>query len=107
MQLAHRVSYVVNNGKIDDGMFVLHKCDNKKCVNPNHLFLGTQKDNMMDKVAKNRQRKGELVPQAKLKVEQVLDIRKMQGTLQEIANKFGVSFQCVSLIKNNRRWSHV
>ena len=52
--LAHRVSWLANNGPIKDGMFVLHKCDNTSCSNPKHLWLGTYKDNIRDCVAKGR-----------------------------------------------------
>jgi hypothetical protein len=54
VQKAHRVSYTLNNSPIPDGMMVCHSCDNPSCVRPDHLFLGTQQDNMDDRMAKGR-----------------------------------------------------
>lgn len=57
---AHRVSYMVNNGRIPEGMVVMHSCDNPRCINPSHLFVGTQAENIQDSVSKGRMGKSRL-----------------------------------------------
>lgn len=97
---AHRYSWELFRGKIPDNINVLHKCDVRNCVNPSHLFLGTQKDNMRDCVKKGRHkippvRYGEQNHNSKLKrteVEQMRDLRKnSEMAYKEIAKLFGVS----------------
>ena len=98
----HRLSYIINNGEIINGLQVLHSCDNRLCVNPNHLFLGTIQDNMKDMVLKGRQNKakGENHGHAKLTNSQVYEIRNFKGNQKDIAKKYGVTQQTISKIKN-------
>src|SRR3990167_10773640 len=74
---SHRISWLIHHGNIPNNLWVLHKCDNPSCVNPNHLWLGTAKDNSQDRESKNRgnKLKGELSPVAKLTKKEVLYIR--------------------------------
>lgn len=106
---AHRVSWVLERGRIPDGLFVLHHCDNKLCVRPDHLFLGTQLDNIKDMFSKGRENKakGENHGHAKLSESLVKGIRASCGTHQEIANRHNVSRSTISLIKSGARWNHV
>lgn len=107
----HRLSYELCVGSIPDGMFVCHQCDNRACVNPGHLFLGTAGDNNADRHAKGRSRGarhfGETNPSSKLTAEKVREIRSCDGTQKEIAERFGIVFQTVSDIRRGRIWKHV
>lgn len=104
---AHRASYMAFKGDIPDGMYVCHTCDNVSCVNPDHLFLGSQKDNMQDMKNKGRSTFGEKNGQAKLTPLQILQIKAMKKTQQKIADCFGISRQLVGYIKSGKRWGHV
>lgn len=114
-QKAHRVSWIFSNGAIPEGLCVLHKCDNPACVNPSHLFLGTNADNVKDRNAKNRQshnmgRKGIEHSQAKLCNEQVVDIRILYyaGIAQnEIAKMYNVSPMLINRIVHRKLWKHI
>lgn len=112
LKRAHRLSWEIHNGPIPDGMSVLHKCDNPSCVNPEHLFLGTQLDNMRDKTAKGRgiYLKGEDAGRTKLTEKQVRQIRRMieEGKTQRaIAKEFSITHGAVHLIAKRINWSHV
>jgi hypothetical protein len=96
-----------HNGPIPEGLFVCHQCDNPACINLEHLFLGTDKDNMADKCSKFRHNYGEKVPSAKLKERDVLEIKNTLGTQQKIATKYGICRQNVGYIKSGKRWKHL
>lgn len=104
---AHRVSYELANGPIPAGMCVLHSCDNPPCVNPGHLSIGTQADNMTDRDAKGRGPKGELNPNSVLDWPRVRDIRSRHAageTCAAIARSMGVGKSNISMIVLNLRW---
>ncbi len=105
---AHRFSWELHNGKITGGLYVLHKCDNPRCVNPDHLFLGTQSDNHADMHAKkrNNQPKGSKSGMAKLDERSVSMIRKGGHTDSFFAKKFNVSRETIAYARK-RGWRHV
>lgn len=111
MLRATRVSFEMHVGPIPDGMFVCHKCDNPPCVNPDHLFLGTQLENMADCKAKGRHSFGVTYGEgnchSKLTDTQVRAIRASTGTFKEIAKRFGVSKSNVEFILKRKTWKHV
>lgn len=105
---AHRVSYEVFCGEIGEGLFVCHCCDNPKCVNPEHLFLGTHADNVADQVAKRRQVLGTVNGRAKLSEADVQAIRAAEGVTQkDLAARFGICRQQVSHIRTGKQWASV
>lgn len=110
--MAHRISYFLFRGPIPDGMSVLHTCDWTACVNPKHLFLGTNKDNYLDMRLKGRENKAKGVRHgmSKLTPEKVVAIRKRcsEGITQEnVAKEFNVSDSAVGFIMTGRTWRHV
>lgn len=104
--MAHRVSYKMYNGEIGL-MHVLHKCDCPSCVNPDHLFLGTDTDNKIDMENKGRRVRGSLSPMSKLTETDIISIResKMPGFV--IAKKYGVSQSVISRVKSKNSWKHI
>lgn len=148
----HRYSWVLHNGPIPDGLWVLHHCDNPPCIRPDHLFLGTAATNVADMVAKDRQSKGDHVPpehrargdrhwsrrlpekvvqatrsagdtliltgavrgernpRAKLKVADVVEIRRMRSlgvTYREIADRFGISKTGAKKAASGENWGFI
>lgn len=101
---AHRWLYEHVNGKLSDGLVVRHTCDNPACVNIEHLEVGTQQDNINDKVRRGRQLRGENHGRALLTREDVERIRESNETHRELANRFSVSEGCINNIKLRRTW---
>lgn len=105
---AHRLSYEIAFGEIPAGHFICHRCDNPSCINPGHLFVGTNDENMADMVQKGRQPRGERHGSAKLSADDVHQIRSIMGVKQSvIAAQFGVSQMQVSYIKTGQTWAHL
>jgi hypothetical protein len=110
---AHRLAWERARGPIPAGMCVLHRCDNRRCVEVAHLFLGTKADNTADMMfAKGRapSQKGSKNPAARLSETDIPVIRALVrdgATLKTVAARYGVSFQNVSDIKLGKRWAHV
>lgn len=105
---AHQFSYRLSNGSIPEGLFVCHQCDNPACVNPKHLFLGTNQDNVDDCVAKGRHAYGEKQPTHKLTLGDVHEIRQLwslgEMTQLELATQFGVSRSNISFVVGRKTW---
>lgn len=108
---AHRVSWEIHFGPVPEGLHVLHTCDTPLCVNPKHLFLGTQRDNNNDKVAKGRQAKGEIFPYARLTERDVKHVRIQYAgggiTMQKLADELDTDTGHISMIVNRKMWKHV
>jgi len=114
MQRAHRVSWRLFRGEIPEGLNVCHRCDVPRCVNPEHLFLGTQQDNIADMMAKGRQqrvpRPGEANTQAKITEGDVRAIRAKAEAGEpytSIGREFGLSFAQIRRIVRRERWANV
>lgn len=111
---AHRFSYALHYGVEPGGLLVCHRCDNPECTNPNHLFLGTNKDNSDDKIAKGRlyvgDHSGERNGRALITEDDARYIRiaSMAGMANmELGRLFGIHHSMVSMIKRGKSWTHV
>ena len=106
---AHRLSWTLANGQIPDGLHVLHHCDVRACCNPAHLFLGTNADNVKDKINKGRMIVGSKVPHAKLAEEDIPNIQKLHSggmLMKNIATVYGVDPSIISRLINGFSWRH-
>lgn len=110
MESAHRASFRLEHGGIPVGLFVLHRCDNRRCFNPAHLFLGTAADNSADMMAKGRfnhdrdLRRLEEHPNAKLTVAATTAIRASNETAVPLAKRFGVSESAIRQARRGATW---
>lgn len=100
---AHRYSYTLSNGVIPKGMLVCHTCDNPQCVNPNHLFLGTHKDNALDREAKGRGQK----TTSKLTEKEATIIKSSNLSQSELSKQYRVSRRTIASIQYGETWKHI
>ncbi len=109
--LSHRAAFLLYKGIIPKNMCVCHSCDNPACINPEHLWLGTHKDNMLDKANKGRAPKNTEHWSNKLSISQVLDIRekfnRKELSTKEIADQYCITLQHVRSIGNRKKWRHL
>jgi hypothetical protein len=108
---AHRMSWRIFRGEIPPGACVLHRCDNRLCVNPDHLFLGDEGVNAQDMKAKGRHLYGERNAKAKLSEAQVFEIHRRyragDGSTHTLAREYGVGQMAISRLLRGERWTHV
>lgn len=100
---AHRLSWTIHSGPIPDGLLVLHNCDNKRCVNPNHLYLGTSGDNMIDTLNRVHPKSGRVSMFSASDIEHIKELRKEGKTQKEIAEVYKCSRTHILHIVNNNK----
>jgi len=104
---AHRISYRVFHPEWDGSGCVLHRCDNRVCWNPTHLFIGTLADNVRDMASKRRNRRGEQHQGAKLTETQVREIKGSVGGSKTLAKQYGVTHSNIDHIRSGKTWRHL
>jgi hypothetical protein len=112
--LTHRFSWQIHRGPVPKTKFILHHCDVRLCVKPSHLYVGTQKTNMRDKMQRGRHARSPLGGAKgtehwahKLNVFKVKIIRRSESSIRELATKFNVSLQTIRLVRRRKIWRHV
>jgi len=108
----HRLSWELHKEPIPDGLCVCHTCDNRICINPDHLFLGTDADNMADRDKKGRQARGSKNGRAKYTDEQVIEFKKAVAnrgtkTIKEVGEEFGIPDRTARNIASGHFWKHL
>lgn len=107
----HRIVYELTYGSIPNRLYVLHKCDNPSCCNPNHLFIGTVQDNSDDQKRKRRTTVGDKHGRSKLTEKNILEIKRLYNTgdyyQSDLGKLFNISHQEISRIINNKRWRYL
>lgn len=107
----HRLSWEVHNGPIPIGMEILHRCDNPPCIRPDHLFIGTNQDNVDDMVSKKRHTYGDRNGHAVFTDDQAREIlyllRTKQATGRQIAQQYGVDETTISKMRLGITWKHL
>ncbi len=108
-KIVHRLVWEAANGPIPLGIWVLHECDNRRCIELSHLFLGTPQDNTDDMISKKRHSHGEITKTAKLTQQQVVEIKRRLGSCSQtqLAREFSISNTQMSRIATNQSWAHV
>lgn len=113
-EAAHRIAFRFYRGEIPRGLLVCHKCDTPSCVNPEHLFLGSQKDNLLDMIKKGRKKiwhpVGEKNPKSIFSEQQIRIMRSLYDSGQKVANirrRFGGAYQSVWLAVKRKTWKHI
>jgi len=106
---AHRIAWLLYRGEIPTGQNILHRCDVRCCVNPDHLFMGTQADNILDMIAKDRDRhlSGEENGRAKLTIAQVKEIKASIEPGTSLALRFNVTPGMIGHIRHGRSWKEI
>ena len=108
---AHRVAWELENGPIPEGIDVLHRCDTPPCINPDHLWLGDDKDNLGDAARKGRMTRGERISWSILTERDVVEIRNRYAaggiTQTALAKEFGVHVATLSQVVRHKTWKHV
>lgn len=111
MEKAHRASWMAHRGPVPEELNVLHICDVTMCINPDHLFLGTQKENVRDMMNKGRANHppqiGESNGVALLTRSDVLEIRLSSERICDLAQRYGVAGTTIGAVKHRKTWKHI